>query len=97
MAEILAKPKQSASKEIGAHILFGDSIVIDGITDVTETSDKLIVATLNASHTLTLSGENFKLDSLDVTSGKATIRGSVLSLKYSKGHEKLSFLKKMFK
>lgn len=97
MAELTAKPKQQSAPNAEITIKFGESITIDGVTDLGETGDKLVVATLGATHTLTLTGENLKLDLLDVNTQKAMIRGEITSLKYSKGHEKLSFVKRIFK
>lgn len=95
--QTMTKPSSAAvTLPCSAHIIFGESITLDGITNISESDDKTIIANMG-ENSLQIYGDKLNIDMLDTTGKKATISGSVHILKYSKGKEKLSFIKKLIK
>lgn len=69
---------------------------ITGVTDVPVFSDKTVTIKL-ATETLTVTGQNLSVKSLDVESGSLTLSGEVTSLRYSATLTPTSFFKKLLK
>lgn len=76
--------------------LSNDSMTISGVKEVLTFENNLIVIALSEK-TVTVKGENLRINELDLNGGKLSASGTVTGIMYSKGREKLSMLKKMFK
>ena len=87
---VTTKPQKSVTIE------FDSSIVINGITNMIESDDKQIIAALGEK-TLIITGEKLNVLSLDTARYTCTVSGSLLTLKYVKGRQKVSFFKRIFK
>lgn len=96
MQQIVSKPASNATQERFVHINFDKDIIIQGVSNIIESNESEIVMTM-PGNTLTLSGEKFNIDIFDVSKNYAQISGSLSNLHYSKGREKLSFLKRIIK
>ncbi|MDE6189689.1 MAG: hypothetical protein K2G37_05340 [Clostridia bacterium] len=89
-SSVTTKPQKSVS------IDFDSSITINGITNMIESDDKQIVASLG-DRTLVITGEKLTVVNLDTARFTCTVSGNLTTLKYEKGKQKVSFLKKIFK
>ena len=87
---VTTKPQKSVT------IDFDSSIVINGITNMIESDDKQIIAALGEK-TLIITGEKLNVISLDTARYTCTVSGSLLTLKYVKGRQKVPFFKRLFK
>ncbi|MDE5549198.1 MAG: YabP/YqfC family sporulation protein [Clostridia bacterium] len=87
---VTTKPQKSIT------IDFDSSIVINGITNMIESDDKQIIAALG-DKTLIITGEKLNVVSLDTARYTCSVSGSLLTLKYVKGRQKVSFFKRIFK
>jgi hypothetical protein len=87
---VTTKPQRSVT------IDFDSNIVINGITNMIESDDKQIVATLG-DKTLIITGEKLNVTSLDTARYVCTVSGSLITLKYVKGRQKTSLFKRIFK
>ncbi len=96
MTESITGQKAKNETSAQADLLFGRQLYLRGITAMIESNEKEVVAQMQG-HTLYLSGENLKIEALDTTTQTALISGSVQELRYKKGKEKLSFLKRIFR
>ena len=61
-----------------------------------ESDEKQIICTLG-DRSLIITGEKLKIVNLDTSRGVCALSGSIATLKYAKGKQKLSFFKKIFK
>ncbi|MDE5654360.1 MAG: YabP/YqfC family sporulation protein [Clostridia bacterium] len=61
-----------------------------------ESDEKQVICNLG-DRSLIITGEKLKIVNLDTTRGICSLSGSIASLKYAKGKQKLSFFKKIFK
>ena len=86
---VTTKPQRSVT------IDFDSNIVINGITNMIESDDKQIVATLG-DKTLIITGEKLNVTSLDTARYVCTVSGSLITLKYVKGRQKTSLFKRIF-
>ncbi len=86
-------PKTSSHK-VELDPLHGASM--SGISSVPTFTDKTVVVRLK-DETLTVSGQNLEIKSLDVESGKLTIGGRIFALKYSASSTPASLFKRIFK
>ena len=87
---VTTKPQRSVN------IDFDNSVVINGITNMIESDDKQIIAAMG-DRTLIITGEKLTVVSLDTARYSCTISGSLITLKYVKGHQKVPFFKRIFK
>ena len=94
MAQIMQTATTKPQKSI--NINFDSNIEITGVTEMIESDDKQIICNLG-DRSLILTGERLKIVNLDVSRGICSISGSIATLKYAKGKQKLSLFKKIFK
>ena len=94
MAQITQTATTKPQKSI--NIDFDSNIEITGVTEMIESDDKQIICNLG-DRSLNLTGERLKIVNLDVSRGICSISGSIATLKYAKGKQKLSLFKKIFK
>ena len=73
-----------------------DKISITGVENVLTLGEKIVDLKLSERF-LTLTGSGFSPIHLDIEQGNLILSGSVLTVKYSSGKEKESFVKKLFK
>ena len=85
-----SKPQKSVN------INFGVDIAINGVTNMVESDEKQIICNLG-DKSLIITGEKLTIASLDTEKCICIISGSVESLKYLKGKQKQSLLKRFFK
>ena len=85
-----AKPQKSIN------INFDSNIEINGVTEMIESDEKQIICNLG-DRSLIITGERLKIVNLDVARGICALSGSITTLKYAKGKQKLSIFKKLFK
>ncbi len=71
-------------------------LALSGVESVISFNEKEIVIQLSGQKLL-ISGQDLSVGKLDVTGGNASIDGLILSVRYTKAHEKGSFLKKLTK
>ncbi len=69
---------------------------VTGVEDVPTFTDKNVVIRLKGE-TLTVSGQNLAVKSLDIGEGKLQIEGQVNALKYSSSTAPTSFAKRIFR
>ena len=86
-------PKNSSHKVELDH-LHGASMT--GVSSVPTFTDKTVVVRLK-DETLTITGQDLEIKSLDVESGKLTLGGRIFSLKYSATPTPTSLFKRIFK
>ncbi|MEG1613375.1 MAG: hypothetical protein RR357_04340 [Clostridia bacterium] len=67
-----------------------------GIVRIDSSNDKIIVMQLS-DKTLSIFGDSFNIDLLDLEAGKLTASGNVKEAKYSSAHEKQALMKRLFK
>lgn len=96
MSQNLSKPSTAIQSDKSLHVNFDKDITLEGVNNILQSNDKEIVLTMG-DNTLVLSGENFNIDVFDLTKRFAQISGKLYCVKYSKGREKLSFLKRIIK
>lgn len=84
------KPQKSLN------IVFDSIIEINGLTEMIESDEKQVICNLG-DRSLIITGEKLKIVNLDMSRGICSLSGSITALKYSKGKQKLSFFKKIFK
>lgn len=77
-------------------ITFDSNIEINGVTEMIESDEKQIICNLS-DKSLIITGERLKIVNLDTSRGVCAISGSISTLKYVKGKQKLSIFKKIFK
>ena len=85
-----AKPQKSI------FIKFDSNIEINGVTEMIESDEKQVICNLG-DRSLIITGERLKIVNLDTARGICALSGSISTLKYSKGKQKLSIFKKIFK
>ena len=78
------------------NIVFDSKIEINGVTEMIESDDKQIICNLG-DRSLIITGEKLKIVNLDTSRAICALSGSISTLKYSKGKQKQSFFKKIFK
>ena len=61
-----------------------------------ESDDKQIICNLG-DRSLVITGEKLKIVNLDTSRGFCSLSGSISTLKYTKGKQKLTLFKKIFK
>ncbi|MEG1536539.1 MAG: YabP/YqfC family sporulation protein [Clostridia bacterium] len=97
MQQVMAQPKVDDLSARGrVEINFGKGMSLEGVTNILESDENSIVATLD-KNILTITGDKLSLDTLDVEKRLAKISGNVTALKYSKEREKMPLLKRVFK
>lgn len=94
MSQITSSVSAKTPKSVA--IDFDSSITVNGITNMIESDDKQIVAALG-DRTLIITGEKLTVVNLDTVRYTCTISGSLATLKYIKGKQKVSFFKRVFK
>ena len=77
-------------------ITFDSNIEINGVTEMIESDEKQIICNLS-DKSLIITGERLKIVNLDTSRGVCALSGSISTLKYVKGKQKLSIFKKIFK
>ena len=85
-----AKPQKSI------FIKFDSNIEINGVTEMIESDEKQIICNLG-DRSLIITGERLKIVNLDVPHNVCALSGSITTLKYAKGKQKVSIFKKIFK
>ena len=85
---------KSSSHKVELDRLHGASMT--GIASVPTFTDKTVVVRLK-DETLTITGQNLEIKSLDVESGKLTIGGRIFTLKYSASSAPTSLFKRILK
>ena len=78
------------------NINFDSNIEINGATEMIESDEKQIICNLS-DRSLIITGERLKIVNLDTSRGICSLTGSIATLKYAKGKQKLSLFKKIFK
>ena len=78
------------------NINFDSNIEINGVTEMIESDEKQIICNLS-DRSLIITGERLKIVNLDISRGICSLSGSISTLKYAKGRQKLSIFKKLFK
>lgn len=78
------------------NINFDSNIEINGVTEMIESDEKQIICNLG-DRSLIITGERLKIINLDTSRGICALSGSIATLKYAKGKQKLSLFKKIFK
>ena len=78
------------------NLVFDSSIEIIGITEMVESDEKQVICNLG-DRSLVITGEKLKIVNLDTARGLCLLSGSIATLKYSKGKQKVSLFKKIFK
>lgn len=71
-------------------------ITVTGVINVESFDDKSVLLTLS-DNLLTLTGNNFLIDNLNIEDGNLMLTGEIADIKYSKTREKVSFIKRIFK
>lgn len=77
-------------------VKYRESIALTAVKNVVSFDEKEIIVQL-AEENVTIEGEKFNIEKLDIDNGELVVAGIVRELRYSKGKEKKSFLKKVFK
>ena len=67
-----------------------------GVTEMIESNEKQIICNLT-DKSLIITGEKLKIVNLDTARCCCTVSGCISTLKYSKGKQKVSIIKKLFK
>lgn len=75
---------------------YGECLEIQGVQSVIDYTDTVINIKLNDCY-LTVKGEGFKVQLLNVESGELNVSGRISSFAYSKSREKQSLLKRFVK
>lgn len=75
---------------------YGESLEIQGVQSVIDYTDTVINIKLSDCY-LTVKGEGFKVQLLNVESGELNVSGRITSFAYSKSREKQSLLKRFTK
>lgn len=78
------------------NIVFDSNIEINGLTEMIESDEKQVICNLG-DRSLIITGESLKIVNLDTSRGVCSLSGSISTLKYSKGKQKASLFKKIFK
>ena len=94
MSQITVPSTSKPQKSI--NINFGVDLIINGVTNMVESDEKQIICNLG-DKSLIITGEKLIITSLDTEKCVCAITGSVESLKYVKGKQKQSLLKRFFK
>ncbi|MDE5755952.1 MAG: hypothetical protein K2I23_02560 [Clostridia bacterium] len=94
MAQITQTATTKPQKSI--NINFDSNIEITGVTEMIESNEKQIICNLG-DRSLIITGERLKIVNLDTSRGVCALSGSLSTLKYAKGKQKLSLFKKIFK
>ena len=84
------KPQKSIN------IVFDSQIEINGLTEMIESDETQVICNLG-DKSLVITGEKLKIANLDTSRGVCSLSGSISTLKYVKGKQKLSLFKKIFK
>ena len=94
MSQITQTATTKPQKSI--NINFDSNIEINGVTEMIESDEKQIICNLG-DRSLIITGERLKIVNLDVPRGICALSGSITTLKYAKGKQKVSVFKKIFK
>ena len=94
MSQITQNSTIKSQKSINIH--FDSKIEINGVTEMIESDEKQIICNLG-DRALIITGERLKIVNFDVAQGVCALSGSISTLKYAKGKQKLSLFKKIFK
>lgn len=76
--------------------IYGEGLEIQGVQNVIDYTDAVINIKLSDCY-LTIKGEGFKVQLLNVDSGELNVSGRIISFTYSKSREKQSLLKRFVK
>lgn len=71
-------------------------IIVTGVISVDSFDDKTIVVRLS-DNAITLKGQDFLIEDMNIESGLLTVSGKLSSLNYHVKMEKLSIVKRLFK
>lgn len=71
-------------------------ISVSGVEGVDSSNAKILIIQVT-DKTLTVTGDDFAIEKLDLDEGRLVAAGKVSALKYSSAHEKADFLKRLFK
>ena len=94
MSQITQTATTKPQKSI--NIVFDSQIEINGLTEMIESDEKQVICNLG-DKSLVITGEKLKIVNLDTSRGICSLSGSISTLKYVKGKQKLSLFKKIFK
>lgn len=71
-------------------------IIVTGVISVDSFDDKTIIVRLS-DNAITLKGQDFLIEDMNIDSGLLTVSGKLSSLNYHVKMEKLSIVKRLFK
>ncbi len=71
-------------------------IIVTGVHSVDNFDEKTVVITLS-DNALTIKGQDFLVEDMNILSGLLTISGKLFSTNYHNKAEKLSMIKRLFK
>lgn len=94
MSQITQTATTKPQKSI--NIAFDSAIEVNGLTEMIESDEKQVICNLG-DRSLTITGERLKIVNLDTNRGICSLSGSIETLKYAKGKQKRSLIKKIFK
>jgi sporulation protein YabP len=75
---------------------FKNQLSLSGVKEVVSFEERVVVLSLS-DRGMVVKGEGLTVAELNLKSGILKINGSVLNIAYTKTHEKLSLVKKLFK
>ena len=73
-----------------------NGLTLSGVKEVVSFEEKIVVLSLN-DRGMVVKGDGLSVAELNLKSGILKINGQVLNITYTKTHEKLSLMKKLFK
>ena len=73
-----------------------NQLSLTGVKEVVSFEERVVVLSLS-DNGMVIKGEGLTVAELNLKSGNLKINGSVLNMTYTKTHEKLSLVKKLFK
>ena len=94
MSQITQTATTKPQKSI--NINFDSNIEINGVTEMIESDEKQVICNLG-DRSLIITGERLKIVNLDTSREVCALSGCISTLKYTKGKQKLSIFKKIFK
>lgn len=92
MSEVIS----SVGKKHKVNIVYNESVDLSGIESVMSYDENEVVLK-TSDNILSVKGEKFNIETLDLEKGEVKISGRVASLGYSKTREKVSLLKRLIK
>lgn len=92
MSEVIS----SVGKKHKVNIVYNESVDLSGIESVMSYDENEVVLK-TSDNILSVKGEKFNIETLDLEKGEVRISGGVASLGYSKTREKVGLLKRLIK